>query len=195
MDMGQTLQPFVANVARMTVWQCRCGYRCSRGLTMVELIVVMGIAMILALVAVPSFRDALNSMRQNSAIGLLTGDLNLARGEAIKRNARVLVCSRNPAATDCGSTTNWASGWLVCADSDGDNSCDDSTSELPNPLVVRPALDPSLTLAASAATLRFNANSSQGSGGTPFLLTVGGTWAGAVNRVISVAGTGSVLRP
>lgn len=167
----------------------------ARGLTLVELVIVIGIAMVLALVAMPSFRDALSATRQNSALGLLVSDLNLARGEAIKRNARVLVCAKNAAATDCGLLTNWASGWLVCADTDGDNSCDDPTADLPNPLLVRPALDSSLTLNASSALLRFNANSSQGGGGASFLLTVGGTWAGASNRVVTVAATGNVTRP
>ena len=165
------------------------------GLTLVELVMVIGIAMVLALVAVPSFREALSSTRQSSALGLLVSDLNLARGEAIKRNARVLVCAKNPAATDCAALTNWSAGWLVCADTDGDNSCDDATPDLPNPVLVRPALDASLTGTASAVLLRFNANRSQGSGGASFLLTLGGLWSGASNRVITVAATGHVARP
>jgi len=164
------------------------------GFTVIELLIVLSIGAILALVAVPSLRDTLNNTRQSSALGLLITDLNLARGEAIKRNARMLVCGRNAAGTDCGAVTDWRVGWVVCSEAAVANTCATGTVDNPNPVIVRPPIDPNLTLTASAVAVRFNANSSQGAGGAAVTFALGGTWAGAAARNASVAGTGSISK-
>lgn len=163
-----------------------------RGFTLIELLVVISITAIVAAIALPSMRGTLNDFRQKSAQSLLMSDLNQARAEAIKRNVRVLVCGRNAAGTGCANSTNWQAGWVACMDADSDNVCDTSTASSPNPFIVRPALDAALTLTGTASVLRFNANSSQGSGGAAATLTLGGTWSGAVARVITVAATGNI---
>lgn len=172
----------------------------STGFTLIELLVVISIAAILAAVGAPSFTGMMNNFRQNSALGLVVSDLNQARGEAIKRNARMLACVRNAAGTDCAAGTNWQAGWVVCADSTtagttpelppSDGVCDASTATNPNPLIVRPALNAALTLTATAASVQFNANSSA----TANTLTLGGTWSGATARTIAVAGTGNISK-
>ncbi|MFZ4479302.1 MAG: GspH/FimT family pseudopilin [Rhodoferax sp.] len=170
------------------------------GFSMIELLVVMAIAALLAAVAVPSLRDTLNDFRQRSAPSLLISDLNQARAEAIKRNARVLLCVRNTAGTGCAASTNWLTGWVACTDANGDNACDSATASSPNPFIVRPALDSNLTLTAADAgatalsQIRFNANSTQGAGGSAATLTLGGTWSGAAARTISVAVTGNISK-
>lgn len=161
---------------------------------MIELLMVVAIGALLALIAVPSLRDTLNNMRQSSALSLLMSDMNQARGEAIKRNARVLVCGRNGGGTDCAGVTDWRVGWLVCSEGAVANTCMASTADNPNPIIVRPPLDRSLTLTASAAAIRFNPNSSQGNGITVPTVALGGTWAGAATRTVSVAGTGHITK-
>lgn len=164
------------------------------GFTTIELLIVIVIAGILAVIAVPSMQSVLRNTRQSSAVSLLVSDLNQARGEAIKRNARALVCKRNIAGTGCDTTaplTDWAGGWLVCTDANGDDTCDLATATNPNPVVVRPPLDASLTLSATAAPIRFNANST----GTVAVLTLGGTWSGAPARALAIAATGNITKP
>jgi type IV fimbrial biogenesis protein FimT len=170
------------------------------GFTTIELMVVVSIAALLAAIAVPSLRDTLNDFRQRSALSLLVSDLSQARAEAIKRNARVLLCVRNTAGTGCAASTNWLSGWVACTDSNGDNACDTSTTSNPNPFIVRPALDSSLTLSAldagatALSLVRFNPNSTQGAGTSAATLTLGGTWSGATSRAITVAVTGNISK-
>ena len=163
------------------------------GFTLVELLIVFFIGAILAAIAVPSLRGTLLNTRQSSAFGLVISDLNLARGEAIKRNSRMLMCARNVAGTDCDA--NWQLGWVVCIEAAIADTCAPPTVAVPNPVVViRPALDGNLTLVGSANAIRFNPNSSQGAGGANATLIVSGTWADAVARTATVAGTGNISR-
>ncbi len=169
--------------------------KAAQGFTVIELLIVISIAAILAAVAIPSFRETLRTTRQSSALSLLITDLNQARGEAIKRNTRTLICVRNTAGTGCGAGTDWRAGWVVCTDANADDACDATSAANPNPVVVRPALDPQLTLITSAAVIRFNANSSQGAGGAIATLTLGGAWTGAPARDVSIAPSGGITKP
>lgn len=199
------VEPNEARPAFASVMQCG-SHRATRlvviqrGFTMIELLIVIAIVAIVAVIAVPSLRGTLNDFRQKSAHGLLVSDLNQARGEAIKRNTRVLVCVRNTAGTGCAVSTNWLAGWVACTDADGDGTCDTSTATNPNPFIVRPALNAALTLtvldasASAISSLRFNANSSQGGGSSSVTLALGGTWSGSTARTITVAGTGNISR-
>ena len=164
------------------------------GFTLLELLIVVGIGAILAVIALPSLQGTLYNTRQSSALGLLVNDLNQARGEAIKRNERVLLCGRNADGTNCSGATNWQAGWVVCVEGTFVNTCHpDILLPVPIPyiLIVRPPLNANLTLAASDVSIRFNANSSAGAAGQ---LTLGGTWSGAATRTLNIAVTGNISK-
>jgi len=155
---------------------------------------VVAIAAILAAIGVPAMRDMLNSTRQSSAVSLLVSDMNQARGEAIKRNVRMLVCRRNAAGTNCAAgaaPVNWQAGWLVCIEGAIAEECAAPTAADPNPVIVRPPLDASLTMTAPLAVVRFSPNSSAAAATT---LSLGGTWSGAPTRTVNVAITGNITK-
>lgn len=195
----RTAPKLVGGTKRQSARQvASAGFLRLGGFTIVEVLIVMAVAGVLAAIAVPSMRGMVNDMRLRSAHGLIINDLNLARGEAIKRNTRVLMCVRNADGTDCAAGTNWQSGWVVCYDDDRDGDCDDATGLVPpnpNPLVVRPPLDSTLTLTSLANLVRFNPNSTQGDGTGAATLTLSGTWAGVPSRTVSLANTGDILKP
>ena len=144
------------------------------GVTMVELLIVVSIAGVMAAIAAPSFRDFIYSTRLTSTMSQLTSDLTRARSEAIKRNARVLFCKRS--GTGCVNGTHYeTSGWVVCYDQDMNDVCDTSTTDNPNPIVVHDA-PTSMTLRlsrsdASTVPIHFNADGRQGAG-IPVTLTL-----------------------
>lgn len=63
----------------------------ARGVTLIELMVVVAILAILLMVATPSFTDFLARKRVEGALTELTADLNFARSEAVVRNTNVSV--------------------------------------------------------------------------------------------------------
>jgi len=172
------------------------GPRRAGGFTIIEVIMVVAIGAILAAVAVPSMRELLNTTRQTSAVGLLVSDLNQARGEAIKRNARMLVCRRNAAGDDCvasaAASVDWGAGWVVCIEGALVEHCAASSAANPNPQIVRPPLDARLTLLAPSAVVRFSPNSTAAAAVN---FSLGGTWDGAPTRTVAVALTGNISKP
>jgi type IV fimbrial biogenesis protein FimT len=97
--------------------------RASRGITLMEMVTVMGIVAILMSMAIPSYRFVTNSNRIAAEINGLLGDMQYARSEAIKEGQTVTVCESSNG-TSCGSATTWHQGWVVYADLNNDGTLD-----------------------------------------------------------------------
>lgn len=90
-----------------------------RGVTLVELMVTLAIAVILLAIAVPGFQSLIRSNRLTTTTNAFIAALNLARTEAIKRNARVTLCKTadpNATAPNCAASATWSQGAIVFVD-------------------------------------------------------------------------------
>lgn len=85
---------------------------CPNGFTLVEMLITIVIMGILAAIAVPSFDNLVLSNRLSSAANRLVASAQIARGEAIKRNAAVTLCMSSDG-TSCTTTGTWDQGWIV----------------------------------------------------------------------------------
>lgn len=89
----------------------------QRGFTLLELLVVVAIAAILAALAAPSLRDFLGRSKMNSIGGDFTGSILRARNEAVGKNICVTMCMSNnvdAVGPSCyGSGTDWQVGWIA----------------------------------------------------------------------------------
>lgn len=91
------------------------------GFTLVELLVVMAIGSLLMAIAIPSMQPMIHSAQLIAASNSFVSSLHLARGEAIKRNGRVVLCKTADglACTDAGG---WDQGWIVFHDANNNGA-------------------------------------------------------------------------
>lgn len=81
------------------------------GFTILELVVVLGIAGVLSAVAVPSLLSMIKDNRLSTQLNGMAGLLNYARKEAVTRRATISLCASTDTVT-CNST-NWEEGVIV----------------------------------------------------------------------------------
>ncbi len=98
--------------------------RAVSGFTLLELMVTVVCAAIIAAVAVPSFESTINNSRLASASNELLVSLQTAKIEAMRYNRRAVVClSTNPTAANptcaAANATN-ATGWITFLDANRD---------------------------------------------------------------------------
>jgi type IV fimbrial biogenesis protein FimT len=91
----------------------------AQGFTLVEMMVVMAIAIIITIFAIPSYKSLTTQNRMAGEINDIASDIALARSAAIKQGLTVTICpSANPTATvpTCTNSTEWNTGWISFVD-------------------------------------------------------------------------------
>ena len=170
----------------------------ARGFTMIELMVTVAIIAILAMLAAPSFNDAILSNKLASFANNFVASATLARGEAVKRNAAVTLCVvATDTSTTCTTSGDWQQGWIVFNDINGDGILDESTADPAAPtlretLIYRQqAFSADYKLTGSVKSIAFQ---SVGAGATAATLKLcrANPTAGSQERNIKVSATGRV---
>ena len=87
----------------------------NAGFTLVELMVVVTIAGVLAMVGLPEMNNLIKNSRIKSVSLDIYSSLALARSEAVKRNAGNISM--------IAATGGWQNGWTVCVDVDANGAC------------------------------------------------------------------------
>ncbi|KZX79063.1 hypothetical protein A3715_34550 [Oleiphilus sp. HI0009] len=116
------------------------------GFTLIELMLALVVAGIVAVIALPSFGNLIARNQISATANNVVGALNLARAEAAQRGRVVQVNS-----LDVGTPTNWTSGYRIWVDLDGD-AIFDANEEIRR----FDAIDGALTLTGTAGTFSFN---------------------------------------
>ncbi len=164
-----------------------------RGFTLVELMVTLAVAGVLLAVGVPGFTRLIKDNRLSSSVNELAGSLNLARMEAVRRGARVVLCkSEDQTTCSTSGSVGWDAGWIVFVDEDADNALD-ATGVDPEPVLQRhAALDNGVTISASADVsdrVRFRASGRPMESGS---FTLCDDRSGNYGRQLELEGTGRV---
>jgi len=98
--------------------------RKEAGFTLIELVVTLAIISILLSLSLPSFEGMLARQRVSSTMHLLSSDMAMARSTAVMRRQAVVICPLD-AAGGCSGGNDWAAGWMVFRDPDGNRKPDD----------------------------------------------------------------------
>jgi type IV fimbrial biogenesis protein FimT len=93
-------------------------------MTVIELLIIVAALAVVIMLAVPGSSMLIEHYRLKAASADLVNGLNLARGEAIKRGSTVRVCPSSNGRF-CRSDGDWAQGWLVYSDGNGDGAVQD----------------------------------------------------------------------
>jgi Tfp pilus assembly protein FimT len=153
-------------------------YTAMKGFTVLETLVVAAVAMILYLVAWPSFAALLADHRRVVTINALVASLQHARHAAVMQNRVVHVC---PSATGARCDDDWRVGWVAFAASSDWRPGDAIPRDA---LVHRGDPAPGVAVTANRALFRFR----------PHGRSTNGTIVVCPARAIVVAPSGRVRR-
>ncbi len=118
----------------------------GRGVTLIEMMMVVGIVAVLLVGAVPGFARLLSSHRASAAVNDLVHGIALARGEALKRNRRVYLAPVG---------AHWRDGWAVFVDRNDNRLFDAPAGPAGDELITRhDALPGSITIANPSSPTR-----------------------------------------
>jgi type IV fimbrial biogenesis protein FimT len=105
--------------------------RSDRGLTLIELMIVLALLAVTLTLAAPSMSQLVHKNRVRAQASRLLAAINLVRSEAILRNTRVSMCPSDmsvSAVAKCGG--DYSAGWIVFVNSDGDGDVDSTVDEV-----------------------------------------------------------------
>ena len=89
--------------------------RCSHGITLLEIAVVLAVTAIVAATAVPSLASLVMARRLEGAASGLAADLQFVRGEALARNRSLRLSVRSGADATCWIVHTGAAANCACA--------------------------------------------------------------------------------
>ncbi|SDB02756.1 type IV fimbrial biogenesis protein FimT [Desulfonatronum thiosulfatophilum] len=99
------------------------------GLTFIEVLVAIAIALILMAVATPYVMGMLRNAGVSTVAHEFLTALNYARSEAIKRNHRITIC-KSSNGTECTVNGGWEQGWIIFTDATNTGTVEDPSQIL-----------------------------------------------------------------
>jgi type IV fimbrial biogenesis protein FimT len=160
--------------------------RGARGFTLIELLVTLTVLGLLLAVAVPSFNNAILGNKLSGFANSFLASAQLARSEAIKRNAAMTMC-RSADGNTCASSGGWEQGWVIFNDKDGNGAVGTDETRVH----YQQGIGTDFSFAGDAYTVVFQGTGLSATSGTLTLCRKLPS-AGAQERVLTLSATGRV---
>ena len=93
------------------------------GFTLIESMVVLAVMTTLLGLAAPTMSEEMGASKLTHTSNSFLSNLYLARSEAIKRNARVVLC-KSASGLSCATDGGWEQGWIVFHDANNNAALD-----------------------------------------------------------------------
>jgi type IV fimbrial biogenesis protein FimT len=155
----------------------------SRGISLLEWMLVLAIGGLIAAFAIPSFTTLIADARRTAALNAFVTSIQLARTEAIKHADEVVLC-KDGGGDACTTAGEWERGWLVFANLDHDAPPQLDPGE---PLIQQCAALPAARLSANRAAFTFRPFARASTNGTATYCDGRGA-AAARAIIVSLAG-------
>lgn len=164
----------------------------QQAFSLIELMITVGIAGILLMLAAPQMSNFMKNDRLTSVANTLIVDLMLARSEAVKQNTPTILCPSSNQTT-CDTGGNFGNGWILGIDSDSNGTLDNTETILK----VQQAISPEITFSNASGNLSRIIFDSRGF--TPTFLTsdvlsICDARANSYAKTISFSKTGRISR-
>jgi len=160
------------------------------GLSAVELMIGLAVALIMTTMAVPSYSSAVHKNRISAVTTQLYTSLNTARSVALKRRSSVRVCPSDNGSS-CRNDGEWSDGWLIFEDVNANNTPD--TAEI---IQLVDDLDGDINIQVAAEVSDFvqfqPTGAAIGSGGNSGQFRLCHSNSNADSRAINVSASGRV---
>jgi len=164
------------------------------GFTLIEMMVTVAIAAILASLAVPSFRTMLVKRSTQSAADTLVSDMRYTRTQALQRSTRVVMCSlaANKTDTCSGDTASWANGWLIFVDKNNDDIVNgsDEILRVQQPMANIASIQSTAPPNSDLPRFRFESNGWTKSSSQTFFITPTGTVPAGSTQLVCISNQG-----
>lgn len=118
------------------------GSKRHSGVTLIELMVTIGIAAVLIMLALPSFTEAILSNRVSTTANVLLSTVNFARSEALRSKDTAHIC---PGGVGDACGADWNQGLMVWTDENRNGSLD--------AVEIRRIVEPSRGVTVSASNI------------------------------------------
>lgn len=124
-----------------------------RGFSLLELMVALAIAVILIAVGGAALRETTLNARRTAALNGLLRAVHAARAEALRSGEEVVLCARASGSTKCGGDgADWAAGWLLFVNEDGDRP---ATLDAGEPVLVEEGPQAGSSIIGNRSAFRF----------------------------------------
>ncbi|QIB64783.1 GspH/FimT family pseudopilin [Kineobactrum salinum] len=95
-----------------------------KGVTLIELMIVLVILATALTLAAPSFREMIRDNRMITNVNALRAMLNKARSEALARRAPVMLCPTTNGTACVAAADAWSGGYMAFLNADGSDAPD-----------------------------------------------------------------------